>query len=181
MWSIIAASVVDLPEPVVPVTRMIPRSSSASSSITGGQAELLDGLDLERDRAADDRDRAALAEGVDAEAGEAGDRVGEVDLASSRELLELRLVGEHLEEHRARCPPGASGSVSVDRLELAVQADRAGGDGTLRWRSEPSVSMTVMQGGVEVEHTSSTSAARAPGLRPRMSGPCRDSGRELGL
>ena len=30
MWSIIAASVVDLPEPVVPVSRMIPRSSSAS-------------------------------------------------------------------------------------------------------------------------------------------------------
>ena len=36
MWSIIAASVVDLPEPVVPVTRMIPRSSSASVRITGG-------------------------------------------------------------------------------------------------------------------------------------------------
>ncbi len=34
--SIIAASVVDLPDPVVPVTRMIPRSSSASSPITGG-------------------------------------------------------------------------------------------------------------------------------------------------
>ena len=27
MWSTIAASVVDLPEPVVPVTRMIPRGS----------------------------------------------------------------------------------------------------------------------------------------------------------
>ncbi len=36
MWSIIAASVVDLPEPVVPVSRMIPRSSSARSRTTGG-------------------------------------------------------------------------------------------------------------------------------------------------
>ena len=36
MWSIIAASVVDLPEPVVPVSRMMPRSSSASLRITGG-------------------------------------------------------------------------------------------------------------------------------------------------
>ena len=36
--SIIAASVVDLPEPVVPVRRMIPRSSSASSLITGGSS-----------------------------------------------------------------------------------------------------------------------------------------------
>ena len=36
MWSIIAASVVDLPEPVVPVSSTIPRSSSARSLITGG-------------------------------------------------------------------------------------------------------------------------------------------------
>ena len=36
IWSIIAASVVDLPEPVVPVSRIRPRSSSASSLITGG-------------------------------------------------------------------------------------------------------------------------------------------------
>ncbi len=33
---IIAASVVDLPEPVVPVSRITPRSSSASWSITSG-------------------------------------------------------------------------------------------------------------------------------------------------
>ena len=37
MWSIIAASVVLLPEPVVPVTRMIPRCSSASLVTTGGR------------------------------------------------------------------------------------------------------------------------------------------------
>ena len=36
-WSIIAASVVDLPEPVVPVRRISPRSSSAISVITGGR------------------------------------------------------------------------------------------------------------------------------------------------
>ena len=36
MWSIIDASVVDLPEPVVPVTRISPRSSSASVVITSG-------------------------------------------------------------------------------------------------------------------------------------------------
>jgi hypothetical protein len=38
MWSIIAASVVDLPEPVVPVTSTMPRSSSASSLIAHGSA-----------------------------------------------------------------------------------------------------------------------------------------------
>ena len=36
MWSIIAASVVDFPEPVVPVRRMSPRCSSASLRITSG-------------------------------------------------------------------------------------------------------------------------------------------------
>ena len=38
MWSIIAASVVDLPEPVVPVSSTIPRSSSARSRTTDGSA-----------------------------------------------------------------------------------------------------------------------------------------------
>ena len=37
MWSIIAASVVLLPEPVVPVTRTIPRCSSASVRTTSGR------------------------------------------------------------------------------------------------------------------------------------------------
>ena len=36
MWSTIAASVVDLPEPVVPVSSTIPRSSSESVRITSG-------------------------------------------------------------------------------------------------------------------------------------------------
>ena len=46
MWSIIAASVVDLPEPVVPVSSTIPRSSSASSLHDGRQRELFDRADL---------------------------------------------------------------------------------------------------------------------------------------
>ena len=58
MWSIIAASVVDLPEPVVPVSSTIPRSSSASSRDHRRQRELLDRADPVRDRAADDRDHA---------------------------------------------------------------------------------------------------------------------------
>ena len=36
IWSMIAASVVDFPEPVVPVSRTSPRSSSARSLIAGG-------------------------------------------------------------------------------------------------------------------------------------------------
>ena len=52
MWSIIAASVVDLPEPVVPVSRMIPRSSSASVGDDRRAGELGDRADRVRDRAA---------------------------------------------------------------------------------------------------------------------------------
>ena len=140
MWSIIAASVVDLPEPVVPVSRMIPRSSSASSVTDSRQAELLDGLDDHRDGAHDDRDRAALHEGVDAEAAEALDRVGEVDLVLGLELLELVGVVEHLLRARAACPRGTAA-----RCPGSARARRAGGragrTGIFRWRSEPSAAM----------------------------------------
>ena len=37
MWSTIAASVVDLPEPVVPVSRTMPRGSSAIVDTTAGR------------------------------------------------------------------------------------------------------------------------------------------------
>ncbi len=37
MWSIMAASVVDFPDPVVPVTRMIPRTSFARLVTAGGR------------------------------------------------------------------------------------------------------------------------------------------------
>ena len=49
--SIIAASVVDLPEPVGPVTSTRPRGLTSSSWRLGGQAELLERLDVGRDRA----------------------------------------------------------------------------------------------------------------------------------
>ena len=89
-----------------------------------GQAELVDRLDHHRDGAHDDRDRAALHEGVDAEAAEALDGVGEVDLVLGVELLELVRVVEHLLERGLRVlgeqPLGAG-----DRLQLAVKAARA--------------------------------------------------------
>ena len=83
---------------------MIPRFSSARSLITWRQAEVVDRADLEGDRAADDRDVAALAEGVHAEAGDARHLVGEVGLADVAELgEEIRVVEDVLERAR-RCP-----------------------------------------------------------------------------
>ena len=47
--SIIAASVVDLPEPVGPVTRIRPRGLSASLATTGGRPSSSKRRDLERE------------------------------------------------------------------------------------------------------------------------------------
>ena len=127
MWSIIDASVVDLPEPVVPVSRTMPRSSSASLVITGGRLSSSTDLMFDRDRAQDERDEALLAEGVDAEAAEALERVGEVDLVLGRELLELGGVAQHLAQDVLGVLRGEALGAR-DRLELAVQAsERVGG------------------------------------------------------
>jgi hypothetical protein len=82
-----------------------------------------------RHRAADNGDDAALLEGVDAEAGQAGDAEGEVDLVLLGELRELVLVAQQARQ---------------DLLGVLGSQGRliSGGEGTFRCRSEPSLSMT---------------------------------------
>ena len=84
----IAASVVDLPEPVGPVTSTRPRGFSASLQ-RGGNAELLERLQLGGDEAEGSADRLALKVDVHAEARETRDRMREVELALQLELLLL--------------------------------------------------------------------------------------------
>ena len=121
MWSIIAASVVDLPEPVVPVTRMRPRCSRGDLLEDLRQHELLDGLDPEGDDAEHHADGAALLEDVDAEAAEAGDAVGEVDLVGLLELLLLVVV--HDPERHPRDLLGRQAAGVLQRDERAVDAE----------------------------------------------------------
>jgi hypothetical protein len=88
------------------------------------QPELVYRADFEGDRAADDRDRAALFEGVDPEPREAGDRVGEVGLPR---FLELRLrphLGDVVEGF-LRFLGGQLG-VALERRQLAMQAHGRG-------------------------------------------------------
>ena len=92
MWSIIAARVVVLPEPVVPVTSTRPRGSRARRLMISGRCSSSKRGDLGGDLAHGDADAAALAEHVDAEAAEVGRRVGEVDLVVLAEAADL-LVG----------------------------------------------------------------------------------------
>ena len=85
--SMIDASVVLLPEPVGPVTSTRPRGLFGELGDDRRQAELVEGQDLERDRAERAGDRAALHEDVGAEAREVLHAEREVELVV---LLELR-------------------------------------------------------------------------------------------
>ena len=78
MSSIIAASDVDLPEPVLPVTRIRPLLTRQRLRTTSGMFELLERQRFRRDRAEDRAEAADVPEDVDAEARNARDRVGEV-------------------------------------------------------------------------------------------------------
>ena len=97
MWSIIAASVVHLPLPVVPVTSTRPRSSAAIFFSTGGRpSSSMSGS--HRDDAEDHADGAALLEDVAAEAAEPGHAVGQVDFVVVLELLAVS-GGHHGRRH----------------------------------------------------------------------------------
>ena len=92
--SIIAASVVDLPEPVGPVTSTRPRGRSASVASTGGRPSSWKLRIFSGNQPVDRADRAALVEHVAAEARQALDAEREVELERLLEALLLR-VGEH--------------------------------------------------------------------------------------
>ena len=83
--------------------------------------ELLERLQLGRDQAEGRAEALALEVDVDAEAREAGDRVGDVDLALRLEVL-LLLGGEDAVEHPLRVL-GAEAGELVEALEAAVDAD----------------------------------------------------------
>ena len=89
--SIIAASVVDLPLPVGPVTSTSPRGRSASVGEHLRQAEVLEAFDLLGNQPVDGADGAALVEDVRAEPGDAADAEREVELERLLEALLLRV------------------------------------------------------------------------------------------
>ena len=94
MMSSIAASEVDLPEPVGPVTSTKPTRLAGELLEHPRQAQRVELGDLVGDPAEGRADRAALEEAVDAEAGHARDGVGEVELLLGLEPLALVVVEE---------------------------------------------------------------------------------------
>jgi hypothetical protein len=85
-----------------------------------GEAEVIDRPDLEGDRPQRDRDGAALAEGVDTEARDAFELVGEVGLAVLLELGELLGARDLLQ--RTLGLRRAEGVGALKRPEVAVDA-----------------------------------------------------------
>ena len=124
--SIIAASVVDLPLPVGPVTSTRPRGRSASVAEHRRQAELVEAADLLGDQPVDGGDRAALVEHVAAEARQAADAEREVELERLLEALLLRVgqhaVGQLLGLGRRRAAAGRAAAACRARGPAAASA-----------------------------------------------------------
>ena len=118
--SIIAASVVDLPLPVGPVTRTSPRGRSESVADDRRQAELVERLDLFGNDAVDGGDGAALIEHVAAEPRHAPDAEREVELEGLLEALLLRVGQDAVGE---RLGVGGAERRQIEDLQLAVHAD----------------------------------------------------------
>jgi hypothetical protein len=100
MSSIIAASVVDLPEPVLPVTRISPLFARAQRPDRLGQVQLIHRQRLGRDGAEHRAHAVQVPQHVDAEAAAAGEGVGEVGAVVRLEAL-LRLARHDLVERLA--------------------------------------------------------------------------------
>ena len=170
--SITAASVVDLPEPVGPVTRTRPRGFGREVLQHGRKAELLERLQLGRDEAEGRAEALALEVDVHAEAREAGDRVGDVDLALDLEVL-LLLGREDPVEH----PLGVVGPQPGELVRAARGAPltrMTGSEPTVTWRSDAPRTTTCSS-------RSSTEPARRGGARAARARQARSEPARAGL
>ena len=133
------ASVVDLPEPVGPVTRTSPRGRWARAAIASGTPRLSSGLmscGMRRNAAPT---RVALLVDVDAEAGPARQGVGEVELEDV--LEDLPLLARHDRVQRL-----LEGVRLHDRELVELQELAGAADGRVRPGGE------VQVGAAELEH-----------------------------
>ncbi len=122
--SIIAASEVDLPEPVGPVTSTKPRGRLAKSCTTAGSPSSSMRAQVEGDQAKRRADRAALEVGVDTKARVTGDRVGEVELPVRLQALAL-VAGEDRVDDLARVRRREL-RIVLERRQAAAHARRSG-------------------------------------------------------
>ena len=118
--SMMAASVVDLPLPVGPVTRTSPRGREASLEMTGAGPDP-GGDDLARNLPEDRRTAELLLEKIGAVTGKPRNLIGEVDIPRLFELFDLVLGGD-LVEHGLEAVIGQD--VEFDPFHLPPDAER---------------------------------------------------------
>ena len=108
--SIIAASVVVLPEPVGPGDQDEAARLAGEVGEHRRQLQVVEALDLLRDVAEGGAHSTALEVAVDAEAGDSGDRVGEVELLLVLEALALVVVEDRVDDLAGLLRASAPGS-----------------------------------------------------------------------
>jgi hypothetical protein len=125
MWSIIAASVVDLPEPVVPVTRTIPRCSSASwRAITGQPSSSIVRIRVSGIARATSETPPRWRKALMRKRAGAGVRTVYAKSAScSHSNSAIRLSGEDLVEQGARVGDPQFAYRLIEPAKLALDAD----------------------------------------------------------
>ena len=140
--STIAASVVDLPEPVGPVTTHEAALESREVHDDGREPELVHVLDLERDHPEDGAHGVALQEHVHAEAGPSRERVRHVQLELLLEPLPQLLRQDRVDHALQRSR--RERRVVARRLELTVDPHHRRGA-----RREVQVGASLLQEGAE--------------------------------
>src|SRR3954451_19272069 len=170
IWAIIAPSVELLPEPVVPVSRMIPRSSSATSPTTVGRPRAaIDLISCGTARITSEmtpRWRKAFTRKRE----RPGTPNAKSTSFSAVNSSSLSLSVPTSSASTRSVSSGASGSVP------GIGSSRpwrriSGCEGTFRWRSEPSISMTRRSAGSSWNMWSTSDVARwSLRLGPRHGG-----------
>ena len=167
--STIDARVVDLPDPVGPVTNTSPWVRLAELADRPRQADVVERRDVPRDDPQRDGDGALLPERVAADPGGVAPGEGEVDLGTGGELRALTLVEEA--EREALGVRGGEGGDALGGVQAAVDAQQGRGAGGEEEVGAPGLPQPAEQGvDVEVErkggHVVTLSWSVGAGLGP---------------
>jgi hypothetical protein len=119
MCSIMAASVVDLPQPVEPASRTIPRGDLLE------QAQFFEAGDVRLDVAHGQAPLATLLEQVGAEPADARHEIGKVRLALLLDAF-AQMGGRHLLDDAVHPLKGREWAFDSDQLPVDTEDDRGG-------------------------------------------------------
>src|SRR3954471_24155658 len=169
-WSMIAASVELLPEPVVPVRRMIPRSSSATSPTTVGSPSCsIERISWGTERSTSEmtpRWRKAFTRKRDSPGTPKAKSTSFWSVNSCSLSLSVPSSSastRSVSSGESGCESGIGSSRPCRRI--------SGCEGTFRWRSEPSISMTRRSAGSSWNMWTTSDVARwSLRLGPRHGG-----------